>query len=88
MGDAAPTESEGGFNREDQEQLDKDKRKIRLDNEVYLRQHPEIGMITAVVMSEVLRDAPADPVAYVADFMTRPELKKRILQAGGEQGVA
>mmetsp|Transcript_23076 Transcript_23076/g.56886 ORF Transcript_23076/g.56886 Transcript_23076/m.56886 type:complete len:100 (+) Transcript_23076:15-314(+) len=75
------------FNEEDQKQLDQDKRKIRLDNERYLRQHPEIAMITSVVTSEVLKAAPSDPVAFVAEFMTAPNLKERVLQAGSMRGI-
>lgn len=63
-------------------------RKIRLDNEKYLKQHPEIAMITSVIISEVLKENPKDPVAFIADYMTEPDLKARVLYAGNLGGVA
>jgi hypothetical protein len=63
-------------------------RKIRLENEDYLRRHPEISMITSVIISEVLKEAPADPISFVADYMTQPNLKAKVLLAGNLDGIS
>jgi hypothetical protein len=49
-----------------------------MDNEIFLRSHPELSQITSVAISEILREQPADPVSFLARFMTDPNLKERV----------
>mmetsp|Transcript_30415 Transcript_30415/g.47650 ORF Transcript_30415/g.47650 Transcript_30415/m.47650 type:complete len:88 (-) Transcript_30415:218-481(-) len=77
-----------GLSEKDQQQLDIDKRKIRLENEKYMRSHPELALITTVVLSEVLKEAPEDPVTFVAQYMTEPDLKGRVMKAANTIGVS
>jgi len=63
-------------------------RKIRLENEDYMRRHPEVSLITSVIISEVLKEAPANPISFVADYMTQPDLKAKILAAGSLDGIS
>jgi hypothetical protein len=39
-------------------------------------------------MAEVLKEAPEDPVKFVAEFMTQDNLKARVLKAAGTVGVS
>jgi hypothetical protein len=45
-------------------------------------------MITSVIISEVLKEAPADPISFVADYMTHPTLKAKVLVAGNLDGIS
>eukprot|EP00290_Baffinella_frigidus_P056289 CAMPEP_0180376792 /NCGR_PEP_ID=MMETSP0989-20121125/23648_1 /TAXON_ID=697907 /ORGANISM="non described non described, Strain CCMP2293" /LENGTH=154 /DNA_ID=CAMNT_0022375119 /DNA_START=610 /DNA_END=1071 /DNA_ORIENTATION=- len=55
-------------------------RRIRMDNEKYLRSHSELAQISKVLISEVLREAPEDPVKFVSEYMTRQNLKARVVK--------
>ena len=63
-------------------------RRVRMENERYLREHPELTTISKVLMAEVLKEAPEDPVKFVAEFMTQDNLKARVLKAAGTVGVS
>ena len=63
-------------------------RKIRMDNEKYLRSHPELAQITSVAISEILREQPSEPVPFLARFMTDPKLKEKVLKAVNTIGIS
>ena len=62
-------------------------RKIRLENEMYLRSHPELAKITSTAVDEILREQPADPISFLARFMTDPDLKGRVTKAVNTIGI-
>ena len=63
-------------------------RKIRLENEKYLRSHPELAQITSTAIDEILREQPADPISFLARFMTDPDLKGRVTKAVNTIGIS
>ncbi|KAJ1492651.1 hypothetical protein T484DRAFT_1930832 [Baffinella frigidus] len=58
-----------------------------MDNEKYLRSHSELAQISKVLISEVLREAPEDPVKFVSEYMTRQNLKARVVKTAETIGV-
>eukprot|EP00961_Rhodomonas_salina_P020794 279812-Rhodomonas_salina.2 len=69
-------------------QKDPRTRGIRLENEKYLRSHPELAVITTTVIAEVLRERPEDPVTFVANYMTAKDLKARVLKTANTIGAS
>jgi len=63
-------------------------RKIRLENEKYLRSHPELSQISSVAMSEIIQEEPSDPVSYLANFMTDTNLKEKVTKAVNTIGIS
>lgn len=64
-----------------QKELDEQKRKMRFENEQYLRDKPELTMLMRVILSELLDQTPPDPVKFVAEFCSKPNLRERVLAA-------
>lgn len=62
-------------------------KKIRFENEKYLRAHPELAQISTVLISEVLVSQPGDPVKFVAQYTTQEGFKNRVLKAASTIGV-
>mmetsp|Transcript_33173 Transcript_33173/g.78182 ORF Transcript_33173/g.78182 Transcript_33173/m.78182 type:complete len:92 (+) Transcript_33173:22-297(+) len=86
--EASKEETGQSLSEKDQQQLDADKRGIRLENEKYLRSHPELAVITTTVIAEVLRERPEDPVTFVANYMTAKDLKARVLKTANTIGAS
>lgn len=63
-------------------------RKIRLENEKYLRSHPELAQITSTALAEILTEQPTDPVSFLARFMTDPDLKCKVIKAVNTVGIS
>lgn len=64
--------------KEQQESLDKHKVEVRIQNEQYLRQHPEIPVVLGSFVRKVLLERPSDIKVFAASFFTDPNLKNRI----------
>lgn len=45
---------------------------IRLDNEHYLRDHPDVAKVTRALVLGLIRDRPANPSIYAGRFFARP----------------
>ncbi|RDD40376.1 RIIa domain-containing protein 1 [Trichoplax sp. H2] len=68
----------GALSEEQQQKLDQLKIKIRQENEHYFRKHPEIQLMTAGVMRDILNKQPDDPQTFIASYFTDPTLNGRI----------
>ncbi|RLN21643.1 hypothetical protein BBJ28_00005528 [Nothophytophthora sp. Chile5] len=44
---------------------------IRMDNEQYLRDHPDVAKVTRALVRGILRDRPTNPSTYAYRFFTR-----------------
>ncbi|XP_042346523.1 RIIa domain-containing protein 1 [Plectropomus leopardus] len=64
----------GVLNAEQQEKLRQFKIKTRIDNEKYLRSHPEVEVLIGDFLREVLLNRPADIRQFAADHFTNPNL--------------
>ena len=53
-----------------QRSLDEKKGQIRLDNEKYLRDHPELRQMTSVFLARVLEEKPGDVLEFAATFFS------------------
>ncbi len=51
---------------------------VRIANEKYLRDHPEVEMVIAEVTRQVLMRRPDEPVAYAEDLLATADLKKML----------
>lgn len=57
-----------GITRQQMIELEKKKVKYRVDNEVYLRKHPELQNMVSVFLFKVLEEKPADILSYAGKF--------------------
>ncbi|XP_060074415.1 RIIa domain-containing protein 1-like [Ylistrum balloti] len=64
----------GALSQEQQEKLNKFKTKTRLENERYLRDHPEVECLVAGFLSDVLRNRPENIKDFAADYFTDEKL--------------
>jgi hypothetical protein len=48
----------------------------QIDNEKYLRAHPEVNVVLAEVTRQLLLRRPDEPVAYAEDFLAATDLHK------------
>ncbi|XP_034553320.1 RIIa domain-containing protein 1 [Notolabrus celidotus] len=60
---------------EQQEKLREFKIKTRIDNERYLRSHPEVDVLIGNFLRDVLLKRPADIREFAADHFTNPNLQ-------------
>lgn len=54
---------------------------LRMENEEYLRQHPELRVLTGAFMSAALREEPEDTVGFAAQYFQRTDLKSMVTKA-------
>ncbi|XP_019948335.1 RIIa domain-containing protein 1 [Paralichthys olivaceus] len=64
----------GVLSPEQQERLRQFKIKTRMDNEMYLRSHPEVEVLVGDFLRNVLLQRPADIREFAADHFTNPNL--------------
>ncbi|XP_071385305.1 RIIa domain-containing protein 1 [Centroberyx affinis] len=64
----------GALSAEQQEKLRQFKIKTRIDNEKYLRSHPEVEILISDFLSDVILKRPADVREFAADHFTNPNL--------------
>lgn len=50
------------------EELENKKIKYRVENELYLRKHPELNKMISVFLFKVLEEKPLDILTYAGDF--------------------
>ncbi|XP_060906622.1 RIIa domain-containing protein 1 [Labrus mixtus] len=60
---------------EQQEKLRAFKVKTRIDNESYLRSHPEVEVLIGNFLRDVLLKRPSDIREFAADHFTNPDLQ-------------
>nr|XP_020462911.1 RIIa domain-containing protein 1 [Monopterus albus] len=68
----------GVLSSEQQEKLRQFKIKTRIDNENYLRSHPEVKLLMGDFMRKVLLKRPANLHEFAADHFTNPNLHATI----------
>ncbi|KAG5458309.1 MAG: hypothetical protein BJ554DRAFT_1488 [Olpidium bornovanus] len=65
---------------EKQKQLNKDKNDLRIDNERYLRSHPEVRDIVTHFMQRVLSEYPEDLHQFANEHFADPDLRDKVRQ--------
>ncbi|XP_071326566.1 RIIa domain-containing protein 1 [Trachinotus anak] len=68
----------GVLSPEQQEKLRQFKIKTRIDNEKYLKSHPEVELMIGDFLRDVLLKRPADIREFAADHFTNPNLHATI----------
>ncbi|KAK2844586.1 hypothetical protein Q5P01_011245 [Channa striata] len=68
----------GALSREQQEKLRQFKIKTRIDNEKYLKSHPEVDVLIGDFLRDVLLKRPANIYEFAADHFTDPNLHATI----------
>ncbi|CAL8093355.1 unnamed protein product [Calicophoron daubneyi] len=68
----------GALNNAQQWSTNKLKAETRINNERYLREHPEINHMISAFLRDLLLKKPDDPREHFKDFFTHPDLRKRI----------
>ncbi|XP_070768534.1 RIIa domain-containing protein 1 [Enoplosus armatus] len=64
----------GALSAEQQEKLRQFKINTRVDNEKYLRSHPEVEVLIGDFLRDVLLKRPAEIREFAADHFTKPNL--------------
>lgn len=70
--------SDGMLSDEHLAALAKGKKALRLENEAYIREHPELRGAIRLLMAKLLDDTPEDLQQYVCEFFTDPELERKV----------
>jgi hypothetical protein len=52
---------------------------MRLENEKYLRAHPELKMMMNRFLRDVLEKEPRDVTSFAAAFFTDPALRRKVI---------
>jgi len=68
---------EKGLVKVHQEQVELEKIKLRKENELYLRKHPEINDLMTVFLFKVLYDQPEDVVSYAGKYFDDEKLEDK-----------
>jgi len=68
----------GALSTDQQQKLNVFKVKTRIENEKYLRDHPELECLLTSFLREAVRHKPENVRDFAADFFTNPELPKSI----------
>ncbi|GAB1602493.1 RIIa domain-containing protein 1-like [Argonauta hians] len=68
----------GALSDRDQEKLNKIKINIRIENERYLNDHPEVECMLAGFLSEILMKQPTNIHEFAAEHFTNPNLRRNI----------
>ena len=55
----------------EQETLTKDKVVLARDNELYMRDHPEINTLISGLVKEMLEKRPKEPIAFAVQYVTQ-----------------
>ena len=58
--------------------LDQKKVEYRVNNETYLRKHPELQNMVSVFLFKVLEEKPKDILEYAGKYFDQPNLQKLI----------
>ncbi|KAH3833103.1 RIIa domain-containing protein 1-like [Dreissena polymorpha] len=68
----------GALSKDQQEKLNKYKIKTRIENEKYLREHPEVECLVSGFLQDVLTRRPENIREFAADHFTDPDLPAAI----------
>ncbi|KAG5445523.1 RIIa domain-containing protein 1 [Clonorchis sinensis] len=70
----------GALRNDQQAATNRLKTETRINNEKYLREHPEIQFMISAFLRDLLLKQPEDPRKHFTDFFIRPDLRDQILQ--------
>ncbi|XP_064620592.1 RIIa domain-containing protein 1-like [Lineus longissimus] len=70
----------GALSPEQQEKINKFKVETRMENEKYLRQHPEVECLIAGFLGEILKKRPENIREYAARHFTNSNLPDTVMQ--------
>ncbi|XP_029658072.1 RIIa domain-containing protein 1 [Octopus sinensis] len=76
--DLKTDEDLGALSDGDQEKLNQLKIHIRIENEKYLNEHPEVECMLAGFLSEILMKQPDNIHEFAAEHFTNPNLRRNI----------
>ena len=62
-------------------EIEKKKLELRIQNEMYFRQHPELSGCMALFIRQILDDRPDDILKYAGTFFDRAELRAVVYEA-------
>jgi len=68
----------GALGPDQQQKLNAFKIKTRIDNEKYLREHPELECLLGSFLRDVVRHRPENVRDFAADYFTNPDLAKTV----------
>lgn len=68
--------------KERQQKIDDEAPNRNVDDELYLRRHPELRAAIKLLLAKAMRDEPPmhDPIAYAREFFADPEALRHTLQ--------
>eukprot|EP00347_Sterkiella_histriomuscorum_P007467 403348804 len=70
-----------GIIRSQKNEIEKKKLELRMENEKYFRQHPEIRGLMTLFVRKILDDRPDNILEYAGTFFDRAELRDVVEQA-------
>lgn len=70
-----PTAEEQIFTPEERKRLHQRCIDVRIENEKYLRNHPELGIVLGEAVRLLLVHRPDEPVAFLEDYLATRDLK-------------
>lgn len=70
---------------EQQAWLNKAKIRTRIENERYLRDHPEVNILISGFIREVLLKRPENIPEFSAEYFTRPDLPEKVEEKKHEE---
>jgi len=76
--DLGGVENMGALSSDQQQKLNELKIKTRVENEKYLREHPELECLLSSFLRDVVRHRPDNVRDFAADFFTNPDLAKTV----------
>uniref|UniRef100_A0A0G4IDS5 RIIa domain-containing protein n=1 Tax=Chromera velia CCMP2878 TaxID=1169474 RepID=A0A0G4IDS5_9ALVE len=75
MTDKGQIDEDPVLTEKQQRQLNKTKVLTNVQNEKYLRSHPELKKLVSVFLNETLEHKPDRILEFAGDFFTRPDLR-------------
>ena len=70
-----------GIIRAQKNEIEKKKLELRIENEKYFRQHPELAATVQLFIYKVLDDRPENILAYAGQFFDRADLHEVVRQS-------
>ncbi|XP_031555299.1 RIIa domain-containing protein 1-like [Actinia tenebrosa] len=68
----------GALTDEQQTNLNKFKIRTRIENEKYLRDHPEVSCLITGFLGSILQQRPGSVREFAASYFSNPELKENV----------
>eukprot|EP00826_Nyctotherus_ovalis_P007063 TRINITY_DN1173_c0_g1_i25.p2 TRINITY_DN1173_c0_g1~~TRINITY_DN1173_c0_g1_i25.p2 ORF type:complete len:107 (-),score=45.59 TRINITY_DN1173_c0_g1_i25:124-444(-) len=62
-------------------ELDRKKLELKIENELYIRAHPELKTMISLFLKKVLDEQPKNVLQFAGSFFDRPSLKDVVTEA-------